>query len=142
MRGLVYTLNSPRLYPPDLALRSSETPPEPGSCLADLTEIGITSDRPRHVFYSDQPVKLSAQVRLLNSEERTERFQRDETRYDAETFAGRLSANLVSYYGDVAGREATEVEYRLEPSETDWDFGALPKGHYTLYCRLHLAGNC
>ncbi len=140
IQGWAYSLNNPRLYPPDLALRGSETAPEPGSCLADLTEVSITSKRPRHVFYSDQSVKLSAQVRLFNSEERIERFERDETRYDTQTFAGRISANLVSYYGDVPGREATEVEYGLEPSEANWDFGILPKGHYTLYCRLHLGG--
>jgi hypothetical protein len=134
------SLNNPELYEADLRRRDRVTAPEAGSCLADLTRVSLKSKRFRYVFYTDEAATLDAEVRLLTAAERAKQFKRDETSFDDQAFAARLTANLLDYEGNVVGRQAADLSYGLQAAGCTWDFGRLAKGHYTLYSWLHLDG--
>ena len=122
------------LDPPDL-LRGEDG--RRGHRLGDLIEMRLESDAPWNVFLTGDDVRLRMELSLMNPLARLERFGVNQTAFD-EGFAG-LQAHWIAYDfdGRVAAQDSGAVDLALDrPGLVPLPLGALPRGHYTVYCRL------
>lgn len=120
------------LDPPDLLQGGT-----PGRRLGDLVDFRLESDQPWNVFLTGRTVKLRARLTLMDPLQRVERFGLNETAFDHGPTS--LQAHWIAYDFDerVVGRGIGDVDLSLAaPADVPIDLGALPRGHYTLYCRL------
>jgi len=95
------------------------------------------SAHPWHVYVSGVPVKMQGSLALLDSWERLRKFGFNDPAYDKDDHPATINWIAHDFSGRVAWRDFTDVRFGFgKPGVFTLDLGKLPRGHYTLYCRI------
>ena len=125
------------LDPPDLLVPEDGSRPAPGRRLGDLIDLHLESDRPWNVFLTDEDVNLRMRLSLLDPLARLERFGLNEPSFDRGVSGLQAHWILYDFDGQVAAQDIGDMDLGLDrPGLVPLQLGPLPRGHYTLYCRL------